>query len=166
MLELLLLIVLLLIVALGIYLFISKNKKRTKKSTTEKPAAKVSVDPLEENISLLIGLNITVRIKNVPVQAQESIEKTIDALRELLPLILQNHDNTEMAWVMKRMCSHYLPKLINPFVALSNREAQMQTFLESLSGIDKELEEVALLLNSAQTSEFESKARFIKHRFN
>jgi hypothetical protein len=164
MLELLLIIVLLLIVAVIMYLLFSKYKKpSTKRKVTKEQI--VPKTELELNIGLLLALNIKIREASLPQNIVVAIESTIDSLRELLPEILARHEKTEMAWVMKKMCSSYLPKLINPFVGLSDPKEQSETFLTSLAGIDAELAEVKSLLNSVDESEFESKARFIKHRF-
>ena len=133
----------------------------------KEPIIEEEVEVEDDAIKKLLRLNILVRKNTFESDLRDLIEQLIDDLRRITPAINERFKGSEMSWVINKMSDKYLPELVTPYLALSQdaQDKQKEKFVESLSSIDKELKEVEAMLNSSDKSDFESKARFIKHRF-
>ena len=69
--------------------------------------------------------------------------------------------------VSSSMAKEYLPKVLNPFVALSttDRDAREGELLKSLNGLEAEVDNVAELIRGDKLGDFKAKAAFLRARF-
>lgn len=123
---------------------------------------------VERTFANLLKLNIKARTKLTETVCIEKFEEVIDLIRFLSPQINSRLANSQIAWVINRMDTEYLPKLLDPFVKLppESRANQQEAFLAALSSVRKELEEVRDMLRSSDEDQFNSKAVFIQQRFS
>jgi len=149
------------IIAIVIY-FVFFSTEKEPKATSE-----VKEKIQDDEIKKLLLLNIDIRKSSVDEDVKSIVETLIDDLRRITPAVLARQEGSEMAWVISRMSDKYLPELIKPFLLLSEeaQKNQKEKLIASIQNIDNEVKEVEAMLNSAENSDFESKARFIKHRF-
>lgn len=124
----------------------------------------------EIGIESLLSINIQLRKCIMPLHVRDTFEKIIDQLLDLLPKINSAGPDGELAWVINRMATEYLPeKSIKPYIALDeearNDEATINSVEESLAGMQAELAEVESILAARNTNEFNAKAKFMKQRF-
>ena len=125
----------------------------------------------DKSIESLLSINILLRKCIMPEKIRDEFEQIIDQLIALLPAVNLSGPDGELAWVINRMATEYLPeKSIKPYIALDeaarNDETTIASVEESLAGMKAELAEVESLLAARKTSEFNSKAKFMKQRFN
>ena len=122
-------------------------------------------------INALLNINIELRKTIIPASIRDAFEQVIDQLIDLLPKVNAASPDSELAWVINRMATEYLPeKSVKPYLALDEQarhdESTMSTVLEGLAGMKAELSDVESILASRQTNEFNNKAKFLKRRFN
>lgn len=119
------------------------------------------------DLQSLVALNLTIREHALPDEVVSKLEENIDVLRRILPELNENHAGSELTWTVNRMAKDYLPRVVNPYVALSPAvRAEHQAELErSLVGLESELENIAGLVRSAKVGDFQSKAAFLRARF-
>ena len=148
-----------LIACLVSYLYLSKlepaKSKDSNKTKTEEP-----VNEIENSMQSLVLLNIEIRKTIIPKNIQKALETTNDAA-----------PGGELYWVVNRMATEYLPeKSIRPYLSLNQEQRSSEevitTLLDGLKGIQSELKDIGELLISKNTNEFNTKAKFLKHRFN
>lgn len=141
-------------------------KKSSSKSVKAQKA--LHENTVERTFTNLLKLNIKARTKLTEIECIEKLEEVIDLIRILSPEINSRLANSQIAWVINRMDTEYLPKLLDPFVKLppESRANQQETFLAALFSIQKELEEVRNMLLSSDEDQFNSKAVFIQQRFS
>jgi len=153
------------------YFILNQNTDKEKDSKTS-PENKVEPkNDSELGIESLLNINITLRKSIMPVNLRDSFEEIIDQLIELLPKVNDASPDGELAWVINRMATEYLPeKSIKPYLSLSEDEKHDQTtidnVIESLSGMKSELDDVNDILKQRKTNEFNTKAKFLKRRFD
>tara|TARA_R110002072_G_scaffold163353_2_gene315823 strand:+ start:1083 stop:1601 length:519 start_codon:yes stop_codon:yes gene_type:complete len=159
-----------LIACLVSYLYLSKlepaKSKDSNKTKTEEP-----VNEIENSMQSLVLLNIEIRKTIIPKNIQKALETTIDDLVNILPLVNDAAPGGELYWVVNRMATEYLPeKSIRPYLSLNQEQRSSEevitTLLDGLKGIQSELKDIGELLISKNTNEFNTKAKFLKHRFN
>ncbi len=154
---------------LVVYFILKQGKDDATQSTpSNEPAPK---NDSEQGIELLLVANITLRKAVIPEKIRDVYEEIIDQLIALLPRVNESSPDGELAWVINRMATEYLPqKSIKPYLALSEGERQdkdvIEKVIESLSGMKSELEDVKDILSQRKTNEFNTKAKFLKQRFN
>ena len=127
-------------------------------------------DAAEVGIESLLMLNIELRKCIMPVEVRDQFEQVIDQLIALLPDINKTGPDGELAWVINRMATEYLPeKSVRPYIQLSetlrHEQETINSVEEGLAGMKAELAEVEAILASRQNSEFNAKAKFLKQRF-
>jgi len=127
-------------------------------------------DETEVGIESLLMLNIELRKCIMPESVRDQFEQIIDQLLALLPEINQTGAEGELAWVINRMATEYLPeKSVRPYIKLDDSArhdaATITSVEEGLAGMKAELTEVETILASRQNSEFNAKAKFLKQRF-
>jgi len=154
--ELFLLIIVLAIVFF-LFFFLRKQNK-IKSSPTQKENT-----PIDE----LLFLNINIRKKIFNKELIDSIEKIIDKLRDVLPLLNDKYKASELTWVANKMATDYLQKVLNPYMEFSfqTQKEKQEDLLLSLQQIEKELDDTIELVKKNETSQFDTKAKFIKNRF-
>jgi len=160
-----------LIIAVVAYLII--DKYITDKDTVEINSDIEEMHKSEDELGIesLLSINLELRKSIIPIKVRDDFEQVIDQLLDILPKINQASPDSELAWVINRMATEYLPeKSIKPFLALDenvrNDESTIASVEEGLSGMKAELLEVENIIASRNTNEFNSKAKFLKHRFN
>ncbi len=136
----------------------------------EAPAASVEADSPEgwvEHLQQLALLNLQIREQGLAAEVVSKLEHSIDVLRRLIPELNEDHAGSELTWTVNRMASDYIRRIVSPFLALSPgaRAEHQAELLESLEGLDSELENIASLLQSARVGEFKTKAAFLRARF-
>lgn len=159
------------IVAVSAYFIIkhfSDDKGADGDSTDDKQA---SLTAEEIGIESVLESNLLLRKSIVPIQLRDSFEQVIDQLLDILPKVNELDADGELAWVINRMATVYLPnKSIQPYLALNEEarkdESTIASVEEGLAGMKSELLEVEQILATRKTNEFKTKAKFLKQRFN
>ena len=95
------------------------------------------------------------------------VEAIIDKLRPLLPEINERYPSHELTWTLNQMAKEYLQKAIRPYAALSpaDRENRRAELLQSLDGVEGEVDNVAELVRGDKMGDFKAKAAFLRARF-
>ncbi len=135
-----------------------------------KPAAPEKPDPRAELLGMLDGLvelNLGIREQSVPAGVLGRVEGIIDKLRALLGEINERYPGHELTWTLNQMAKAYLPKVVNPYLALAPqaREGAGAELLRSLDGVEAEIDNVAELVQGDKMGDFKAKAAFLRARF-
>lgn len=148
------------VIVILVFFFILRN--RSKKDT--KPQV---IEKKKGSIEKLLELNLEIRKGIFDTELIEKIESIIDKLRDILPVLNEKYRASELTWVANKMASNYLQKVIHPFIDFkkSEQSENKSSLMESLSQIEKELDETIALVNENKESDFDTKAKFIKTRF-
>lgn len=120
-----------------------------------------------EKMQGLVALNATIREHALPQPVIAQLEQIFDELRRLLPDLNDNYEGSELCWTVNRMASDYLGRVVTPYVALSStaRDENAAEFLESLTGLENELENIGDLVRNNKEGDFKAKAAFLRVRF-
>lgn len=124
----------------------------------------------DTSIESLLNINIALRKENIPEEVRALYESIIDQLIEVLPTVNSDASGGELAWVINRMATEYLPeKSIKPYLAMDDVQRHAADTLtsvkDSIAGMQSELSDVQNMLSSHKTDEFNNKAKFLKARF-
>ncbi len=149
-------------VAILVYRYLDKQPKEEVTSPAVDPAAE-----LRALLDNLVTLNIAVREEGLAADVMARVEGIIDKLRELLPGINERHNGHELTWAVNRMAKDYLPRVVNPYIALSQaeRESRREELLNSLNGLEAEVDNVTDLVRNEKLGDFRAKAAFLRARF-
>ena len=155
-----------LIVASVVYMVLSYFNQ------TEEPP-EIIAEPVslsDSSIESLLNINIALRKEIIPEEIRSLYESIVDQLIDVLPKVNSEVSGGELAWVINRMATEYLPeKSIRPYLsmddALRHKEETINSVKESVAGMQSELSEVQDILSSHKTDEFNNKAKFLKTRF-
>ena len=137
---------------------------------TKEEVASPDVDPAAELRALLdnlVTLNIAIREEGLAPDVMARVEGIIDKLRALLPGINERHNGHALTWAVNRMAKDYLPRVVNPYIALSQaeRESRREELLNSLNGLEAEVDNVTDLVRNEKLGDFRAKAAFLRARF-
>jgi len=126
--------------------------------------------PSDASIESLLSINIALRKEIVPEEIRTLYESIIDQLIDVLPKVNSEVSGGELAWVINRMATEYLPeKSIRPYLSMDDAQRHAEDTItsvkESIAGMQSELSEVQDILSSHKTDEFNNKAKFLKTRF-
>lgn len=148
-------------VTIGVYRYLDGKNK---------PAAPPKKDPRAELLGLLdglVGLNILIREEGLHDDVLARVEGIVDKLRGLLPEINERYPGHELTWTLNQMAKEYLQKAIRPYAALSpaDRENRRAELLQSLDGVEGEVDNVAELVRGDKMGDFKAKAAFLRARF-
>ncbi|MDH5388704.1 MAG: hypothetical protein OEY06_09660 [Gammaproteobacteria bacterium] len=155
-----------LIVASVVYMVLNHfNKTEEASEIIEEP-----VSLSDASIESLLNINIALRKEIIPEEIRSLYESIIDQLIDVLPKVNSEVSGGELAWVINRMATEYLPeKSIKPYLSMDdvqrNAEDTIASVKESIAGMQSELSEVQDILSSHKTDEFNNKAKFLKARF-
>ena len=149
-------------VAILVYRYLDKEPQPEVASRVVDPTAE-----LRGLLDNLVTVNIAIREEGLATDVVTRVEEIIDKLRELLPGINERHNGHELTWAVNKMAKDYLPRVVNPYVALSQteRESRRKELLNSLNGLEAELDNVADLVRSEKLGDFRAKAAFLRARF-
>ena len=149
-------------VAILVYRYLDKEPQPEVASRVFDPAAE-----LRGLLDNLVTVNIAIREEGLATDVVTRVEEIIDKLRELLPGINERHNGHELTWAVNKMAKDYLPRVVNPYVALSQteRESRRRELLNSLNGLEAELDNVADLVRNEKLGDFRAKAAFLRARF-
>lgn len=155
-----------LIVAAVVYMVL--NYFNQTKEPTEIIEESVSLS--DSSIESLLNINIALRKEIIPEEIRSLYESIIDQLIDVLPKVNSEVSGGELAWVINRMATEYLPeKSIRPYLLMDDAqrhtEETINSVKESVAGMQSELTEVQDILSSHKTDEFNNKAKFLKTRF-
>ena len=139
---------------------------------TEEPS-EIIAEPVslsETSIESLLNINIALRKEIIPEEIRTLYESIIDQLIDVLPKVNSEVSGGELAWVINRMATEYLPeKSIRPYLSMDDAQRHAESTIasvkESIAGMQSELSEVQDILSSHKTDEFNNKAKFLKTRF-
>ena len=139
---------------------------------TEEPSELLAepVSLSDSSIESLLAINIALRKEIIPEEIRTLYESIIDQLIDVLPKVNSEVSGGELAWVINRMATEYLPeKSIKPYLSMDdaqrNAEGTITSVKESIAGMQSELSDVQEILSSHKTNEFNNKAKFLKTRF-
>jgi hypothetical protein len=135
-----------------------------------KPPPPPRPDPRQRLLDMLgslVDLNIRIREKGLAKTILARVEHIIDKLRDLLEDINERHPEHELTWTLNQMAKQYLPKVMNPYLALSvkDRDGSQEELLRSLDGLEAEIDNVADLVRGDKLGDFKAKAAFLRARF-
>ncbi|KZX85779.1 hypothetical protein A3715_16845 [Oleiphilus sp. HI0009] len=153
------------LIVLGAFMvgsFIYWQKKQNEFKKKEDDQVEIKANALDE----LVDLNLTMRSNRIDKDVIGVCESVIDKLIDLKEL---NIEDAELNWVIDRMISEYLPKKsISPYLALNkdSQEDNKETFISSMNSMLQELNEVEVLINDKANTDYATKAKFLKTRFN
>lgn len=149
------------LVTLLVYRFL---EKRSKPAPSPKPNPR---QRLLKMLGSLLDLNLRIREQGLAASVLARVEGIIDKLRGLLEEINERHPEHELTWTLNQMAKEYLPKVMNPYLALSpdDRDRSMQELLRSLDGLEAEIDNVADLVRGDKLGDFKAKAAFLRARF-
>jgi len=139
---------------------------------TEEPS-EIIAEPVslsETSIESLLNINIALRKEIIPEEIRTLYESIIDQLIDVLPKVNSEVSGGELAWVINRMATEYLPeKSIRPYLSMDDAQRHAEETItsvkESIAGMQSELSDVQDILSSHKTDEFNNKAKFLKTRF-
>lgn len=149
-------------VAILVYRYLDRDPAQEVATPTVDPAA-----ALCELLDNLVTINIAIREEGLPSDVVARVECIIDKLRELLPGINERHHGHELTWAVNQMARDYLPRVVNPYLALAQaeREVRREELLNSLNGLEAELDNVTDLVRNEKLGNFRAKAAFLRARF-
>jgi hypothetical protein len=149
-------------VAILVYRYLDKEPQAEVASPDVDPAAE-----LRGLLDNLVTINIAIREEGLATDVVTRVEGIIDKLRELLPGINERHNGHELTWAVNRMAKDYLPRVVNPYIALSQteRESRRKELLNSLNGLEAEVGNVTDLVRNEKLGDFRAKAAFLRARF-
>lgn len=143
---------------------ILRYRERKSQPSSSKP------DPRLELVGMLdglVGLNVRIREQAVAGDVLARLEGIIDKLRGLLEDLNERHPGHDLTWTVNQMAKEYLRKVTNPYLALSavDREGSRSEILQSLDGLESEVDNVAELVRNEKMGDFKAKAAFLRVRF-
>ena len=155
-----------LIVAAVVYMVL--NYFNQTEEVSEVIAEPVSLS--DSSIESLLNINIALRKEIIPEEIRTLYESIIDQLIDVLPKVNSEVSGGELAWVINRMATEYLPeKSIRPYLSMDDAQRHaaetITSVKESIAGMQSELSDVQDILSSHKTDEFNNKAKFLKTRF-
>ena len=150
------------LVALGVYRYLEDRKKPDAPPPRPSPRER-----LLDMLGRLVDLNIRIRERGLADAVVARVEGIIDKLRAVLEDINERHPDHELTWTLNQMASEYLPKVMNPYLALppEDRERTGKELLRSLDGLEAEVDNVADLVRGDMLGDFKAKAAFLRARF-
>ena len=151
------------LVTILILYFYTKNKSN--KSTVKK---RKKEQEKSTPIDILLDLNILIRLRIFNMDTINYTETIIDKLRNIIPILTEEYSKNELTWIVNKMASTYLAKVLYPYSKLSEEQQVVKedSLLKSLKSIEDELDEIILMVNKKDESQFDKKAKFINHRFS
>lgn len=155
-----------LIVAAVVYMVLNHFNQTEEPSEIVTEPASLS----DTSIESLLSINIALRKEIIPEEIRTLYESIIDQLIDVLPKVNSEVSGGELAWVINRMATEYLPeKSIRPYLSMDDAQRHAEDTInsvkESIAGMQSELSEVQDILSSHKTDEFNNKAKFLKTRF-
>ncbi len=150
------------LVTLAVYRYLNRKSKPAPAPPKPDPRKR-----LLEMLGSLLSLNIRIREQALPADVLSRVEGIMDKLRGLLEDINERHPDHELTWTLNQMAGQYLPKVMNPYLALSSpdRERSRAELLRSLDGLEAEIDNVADLVQGDKMGDFKAKAAFLRARF-
>ena len=151
------------VVAIAVYRRMQRRDRADSEVAPAAPDDAAWIGHLEQ----LLALNLKVREQALAEPVTAKLEEIIDELRGLVPELSEDHAGSELTWIVNRMASDYLPRIVNPFVGLSpaGRAENQDELLSSLEGLENELANIRELVRNHKVGEFKAKAAFLRTRF-
>lgn len=152
------------------YLILEYLKNRTNKESSSHKETSMEVNPVQELQDTLYGLanlNLEVRKASLPGDLLDRVEKLIDRLRVVIPLMYEEFVSFQLTWETKRIAVEYLPQICRRFAQLSSsqREERRSGFEEGLANIEAALSRIETMATQKNTQEFDSMADFLRMKF-
>ncbi len=158
------------VLAIALYYFLGTMQKNSSSDRTSNHSQANDLSDEEKSLNALLDINLQLRKTIIAKMLREQFEALIDQLIGLLPKINQTDSASELAWVINRMATEYLPKKsIKPYLLLTEIERLDETVISSVEkgihAMRDELIEVEQLIATRNTNEFKNKAHFLEQRF-
>ena len=160
-------VVVALVLAAVIYRVVQRGRDGSSPAGESGPEAAPTLPDWLGHMQGLVGLNCAIREHALPEAVIARLEHIFEGLRQLLPELNDSYAGSELCWTVNRMATDYLGRVVKPFVALSSaaRDANAAEFLESLTGLENELENIGDLVRNQKVGDFKAKAAFLRVRF-
>ena len=156
-------------VAAGVALAV--HSRLGKEAPAREPGAGEKAEGAEaewiSGLGSLVELNVAIREQALAEEVTATLESSIDVLRRLLPELNDQYVGSELTWTVNRMAEDNLPRIVHPFIQLPlpGRAEHQRELLESLGGLEAELENIAGLVRDQKVGDFRAKAAFLRTRF-
>lgn len=130
-------------------------------------SAPEAVPPWVDSCRRLVQMNFDLRERAGPAASTAAIETSVDRLRALLPTLAEQSFGGELSWTVNRMAKDYLPRIVDPFLRLTDeQQAEREPeLLKSLEGLHAELANVEEIVDGRLEADFKTKAAFLRARF-
>ncbi len=153
----------------AVVFFFKKPAKKDQPDLSNKQSA--VTDPTDQAQEQLLDCNLRLRKMGAQGVVLEKYEQLIDRLLGIIPDVNLQYPDGELTWVINRIAVEYLPeKSVTPYLALEieQRESEdtIRSVTEGIEAMIKEVDEVIELLATRKSSDFDSRAKFLKQRFN
>ena len=135
----------------------SKNEKPKTKEPPKKDEERIPTQPSPEKlIGQLVDLNLECRLQGFSAEVLAKIESLFDKLIQVLPEMNEKFPGTESTWIINRLVTEYLPRLISEFKDLAEnvRLEKATSFIESVASIDLTLEKIRKLVEASNRSPY------------
>lgn len=154
------------VVALGVAIWLLRGREDGDAAAAE-ATPEEALPEWVAALQRMLELDLLAREKAAPTPVLEKIEQTLDDLRRLIPELNQAHAGGELTWTVNRMALDYMPRLVEPFLALDPgaRDERQEEFMRSLVGLESEVANIEALVRDRKTGDFQSKAAFLRARF-
>ncbi len=106
------------VLAVAIFLWRKRSESGEEGAPTGSDAAREEAPEWVMALQRMLELNLLAREKAAPEAVLEKIEQTVDDLRRLIPELNQAHSGDDLTWTVNRMALDYVPRLVEPFLAL------------------------------------------------
>ncbi len=163
------LVVLLIAVVVGVIIYFSWWKPSKEKDAPIAPdKGREAVNPIDG----LLQLNLDIRKFFTVQELVDITEEVIDILVGLLPQVeAQDSATGELLWTVNRISTEYLPnKCVRPFIKLDADDQRntdiVSSYKDNIAVLKTELLSVKALVVSRDIKQFNSKAKFLKNRFD
>lgn len=153
--------------AIGVFIWLSRSGAAEGQEPAAEAPGEGATPEWVTALQRLVELNLLAREEAAPTPILEKVEETVDDLRRLVPELNQAHPGDELTWTVNRMALDYVPRVVEPFLALDPgaRDDRQEEFLRSLVGLESEIANIETLVQSRKTGDFQGKAAFLRARF-
>ena len=153
------------------FLVPERKKKESEESKEDVPPPVTEEskkqDDIMEHLDSLVKLNFDIR--NDPLRDSDivnELEKIINDLVDIIPVINEESNDVSLVHVINNIGDDYLPRLINPYIKLSESDRKQKTseILDGLKEISNKVASTAEKINKGEFDKIEMEVSFLKTR--
>ena len=168
-----LLVVAVVVLAIVVFILVKRNQQQPTSgveqsaSEPEETRTEKRERELKERLDALLKLNIDIRTSGYSTSVLNAIENIINKLRNLLPVINEEYPHDEMTWDVNQTAEEYIQRAVSTYAKLNTeqRSGQEASFIETLSDVERAIDEVQSAVDSHNISQFKGKTKFLEARF-